>query len=226
MINAVNSIVATERKMQLDHHIDSLLRTANLKSNRSWTKGYRYLSHSDSVRWQNSYIVKLVPDITAMEFDEFAQVLDAAGCRIIHKLDNVFHGYVIRTENGALPKSVLHRVSEFIETIEEDHIVGTGSSNSNRVQELPKKGFWGFLLRVPAKLWGLDRIDQPYLSPDKRYHYNSTGKGVNVYVVDSGVNFHHAEFEGRAEIVFTSQTLGHSGDGDCSGTILQSIIDI
>jgi subtilisin family serine protease len=47
--------------------------------------------------------------------------------------------------------------------------------------------------------WGLDRIDQhPSLvaNPEKnKYHYTETGAGVTAYVIDSGVNTNHQEFD-------------------------------
>lgn len=49
--------------------------------------------------------------------------------------------------------------------------------------------------------WNLARIDQrePLGSPpDTNYHYNATGEGVTVYVIDTGVWIEHPEFEGRA----------------------------
>src|ERR1700712_2983060 len=45
---------------------------------------------------------------------------------------------------------------------------------------------------------GLDRIDQRTFPLDERYVYNYTGAGVNVYVVDDGVNAADPEFGGRA----------------------------
>lgn len=54
--------------------------------------------------------------------------------------------------------------------------------------------------------WGISRIDQrPFVSPlDSQYNYQSTGSGVNIYVVDTGVLVSHPDFEGRAIAAFDS----------------------
>ncbi|WP_226967075.1 S8 family peptidase [Streptomyces phaeolivaceus] len=47
--------------------------------------------------------------------------------------------------------------------------------------------------------WGLDRVDQRDLPPDKSYTWpDSAGRGVTVYVIDTGVRISHKEFGGRA----------------------------
>ncbi|HSP40276.1 MAG TPA: S8 family serine peptidase, partial [Gillisia sp.] len=48
--------------------------------------------------------------------------------------------------------------------------------------------------------WGLDRMDQREELLDRAYVYSSTGSGVNVYVMDSGIRFTHDEFEQRASL--------------------------
>ncbi len=46
--------------------------------------------------------------------------------------------------------------------------------------------------------WGLDRIDQRVAEYDRAYFYTATGKGVNAYVMDTGIRVTHEEFNGRA----------------------------
>ncbi|SHG82385.1 S8 family peptidase [Streptoalloteichus hindustanus] len=49
-------------------------------------------------------------------------------------------------------------------------------------------------------VWGLDRIDQRNLPLDRKYTYpDNAGAGTTVYVVDTGVDVEHPEFEGRAK---------------------------
>ena len=82
----------------------------------------------------------------------------------------------------------------------------------------------------PNEYWGLDRIDQADLPLDKLFHRpcgNLTGKGVTVYVMDTGIQYEHEEFEtGRAKYVgcdpyfstqnMSSGVISRNGE-DCSG---------
>jgi subtilisin family serine protease len=48
-------------------------------------------------------------------------------------------------------------------------------------------------------IWHLDRIDQRGTTLNKRYYYNSkAGKNVNVFVLDTGIDITHPDFDGRA----------------------------
>jgi subtilisin family serine protease len=74
------------------------------------------------------------------------------------------------------------------------------------------------------KSWGLSRIGSRTLSTTGPYTYPaSAGKGINVYVVDTGVQFNHTDFEKRAELVkaiVSEANPDENGHGThCSGTI-------
>jgi aqualysin 1 len=64
--------------------------------------------------------------------------------------------------------------------------------------------------------WGLDRIDQRDLPLNGNFGYLSTGSGVNVYVIDSGIRPTHVEFGGRASVAFDALDDGQNGI-DCHG---------
>eukprot|EP00741_Cyanophora_paradoxa_P013155 tig00000178_g12708.t1 len=70
--------------------------------------------------------------------------------------------------------------------------------------------------------WNLDRIDAAAAAAglDGRYDYNATGCGVEVYVLDSGIEVGHEEFEGRASwsADFVQDSVDANGvSHDCNG---------
>ena len=61
------------------------------------------------------------------------------------------------------------------------------------VQSLPSS-LYGYQY---ARLWSLDRIDERQDQFNGQYEFDACGRGVHIYILDSGVRGGHSEFTGR-----------------------------
>ena len=66
-------------------------------------------------------------------------------------------------------------------------------------------------------VWGLDRINQRRLPLDITSSNTLSGTGVDVYVIDTGVDGAHPEFTGRLSSDGFSAVSGLRADNDCNG---------
>ncbi len=64
--------------------------------------------------------------------------------------------------------------------------------------------------------WGLDRVDQNDLPLNSKYSYSTGADNVTAYVIDTGINYDHTDFGGRASFGFDAFTDGRNGK-DCQG---------
>jgi subtilisin family serine protease len=66
--------------------------------------------------------------------------------------------------------------------------------------------------------WGLDRLDESTLPLDDNYHYEYTGSGVKVFIVDTGIRSSHREFGGRVQCGYSIFRSGSCEDKQGHGT--------
>ncbi|MFE2550844.1 S8 family peptidase [Streptomyces sp. NPDC059355] len=70
--------------------------------------------------------------------------------------------------------------------------------------------------RAPSSTWGLDRIDQKELPLDSTFTTQGNGAGVTAYILDTGIDYAHDEFGGRATFGYDAIGDGRLG-ADCQG---------
>ncbi|KAG0084264.1 hypothetical protein BGZ93_001319, partial [Podila epicladia] len=113
------------------------------------------------------------------KFDAIARRQNGRGRKstISHKYETI-SGFAVNVNAAAL-KELL--AADEVEFVEQDQIVSI-----NAVQQSPPS-------------WGLPRVSQRKLNLTAPYYYqDQSGSGITAYVIDTGINTNHVEFEGRA----------------------------
>ena len=122
------------------------------------------------------------------------------GAQVEHVYHNALKGYVaVLTDKAATDAARDPRV-DFVELDQEVTVHGEPQVQAS----------------AP---WGLDRIDQA-TGLDSKFHYTADGTGVTAYILDTGIQYGHSEFGGRAVpgADFASGSKGTGADCDGHGT--------
>lgn len=83
------------------------------------------------------------------------------------------------------------------------------------VQSVPRRSSPAGM-RAPSNSWGQDRIDQKNLPLDQSFTTEGNGAGVTAYILDTGIDYNHTEFGGRATFGYDAIGDGRNGQ-DCQG---------
>ncbi|KAI0827686.1 peptidase S8/S53 domain-containing protein [Trametes gibbosa] len=178
----------------------------------------------------NSYIIMLKDGIAPALMQNHLNFLQNAHASDVHAqtLDGLTHVYNAHVKGyaGKFSEATIQQLRQMpeVEYVEKDQIVRTLEIPNF---ELPDLGIEKHTTQKIAP-WGLARISHRSkltLGNFNKYEYNPAGgEGVDVYVIDTGINIDHVEFEGRASWGKTIPQNDVDADGNghgthCAGTI-------
>ncbi len=143
------------------------------------------------------YIVVLRGGLRAGSLNATEHEARRHGAQIHHRYTAAINGFAATLTDGAVAKL---RQNPNVAYIEADATVHIADDQAN----------------PPS--WGLDRIDQRDLPLDDNYHYDADGSGVTAYIIDTGINFGHNDFGGRAVSGFDAIDGGSADDCHGHGT--------
>jgi subtilisin family serine protease len=132
----------------------------------------------------------------AVDIASLAAMLPGGRGRVKHIFANALHGFVADIDDA--DADVLAQNASVL-AVEPD--VEMEASASGTQTSAP---------------WGLDRLDQTALPLNASYAYATDGSGVTVYIVDTGINYGHTDFGGRATAGYDAITSGGTA-ADCNG---------
>lgn len=135
---------------------------------------------------------------------------------------------LVETHRGTLRFTYQHALKGFAADLPDAAVAALRKNPNVEFVEPVTVGSAGTLYSSPVvqtnATWGLDRIDQRARPLSGSYSYTETGETVRVYIVDSGIDTFHPEFEGRARNVFDAvdpsggpaSAVTTQRDGDCT----------
>lgn len=150
-------------------------------------------SRSQSTQIAGRYIVVFKNDVQDVDGEAERIAAKHAGA-VKYKYKAALKGFALELSDAEV---VALRAEPSVAYVEQDQTMSISTTQS------------------PAT-WGIDRIDQRTLPLSGTYTYNADGTGVTVYIIDTGINFTHTEYAGRASTGIDEVTSGGTAV-DCNG---------
>jgi subtilisin family serine protease len=173
----------------------------------------KILKSLDAELIENEFIVVLKANATKADRESHIALLGDA--KVLYTYDNVFTGYAVQAN-----EHTVERISEHpdVEYVEQNAVVRAYQTCTHGTPN------------PPAGLWGLSRVSYPAIqNPVAPVRY-SLSTGADIYILDTGLNYPHVDFTGRASFRFDATGEGpNDGNGHgthCGGTAGGSLYGI
>ncbi|WP_104398446.1 S8 family peptidase [Vibrio penaeicida] len=165
---------------------------------------------------EGSYIVVLKDSIQQRESRQLFEyspesVEDIANSLISGAQSSTSRAYSVKTQNQSSLK-------ETYDVVLRGFHADLSNAEAKYISEQPNVKYvvpdiW---MEATNRTYGLDRINQRSLPLDGYAGENTSGKGVSIYVIDSGVDISHPEIAGRANYGYDFVDRDTNA-GDCDG---------
>lgn len=193
------------------------------------------------IKSQYIVVLKAQPSFQSAEATHKAWLINllaqSSESRLLHFYDTI-RSYSVRATENIITEI---RKRPEVDFVEQDHLV-----RISRVTPAPKLPTW--LTKKPKRMhpnatnskkklstlvqsnapWGLSRISKTRTASTQEsndYIYpSSAGKGVNVYVIDTGIHLKHKELQGRASWGITIPKYDFDVDANGHGTHCAGVI--
>lgn len=217
----------------------------SLVANGSLIKSIKYSSDSslrikdkyivifkESINQQQQSISNLIKDHMSWLSSEISFAFNPNSMdNLVEYIDTTYSLPSLQGYSGSFSQELLEKILQRpeVDFIEEDQIVYALKKVHRRKprkhRRLKMKTTPSLHPEQPEAPWGLARISHRSNKNLSLYRYpTSSGEGVDVYVIDTGINTSHPDFEGRASwgITIPIDDLNIDGNGHgthCAGTI-------
>lgn len=153
------------------------------------------VSNSELINRNSGHYIVFVSNIDAVSAASIGQETKSRQSNYDYINETVLkNGEVVRSWSFGADEPSAFLVSS------EDNITDAANKFDRISYAQPDSVVTSFSMQSDVTSWGLDVIDSTSFTTDGEYTYpESAGEGVDVYVLDSGINIEHSEFEGRAK---------------------------
>ncbi|KAI8824359.1 peptidase S8/S53 domain-containing protein [Fimicolochytrium jonesii] len=199
---------------------------------------------TDSVS-DDRYIVAMLQNITKEDIDRHVQwvsntllnggIIPPALAKKFSGIATMFNSDVFKGYTAHLPPGIIHLIdqSELVRFVEKDQKINHAQAPKSNGSEDGSKfvSSSGFFMNVDDSSaavqqyppWGLDRITHRQAGLKGVYVFPPDGgQGVDIYILDTGINHKHPDFKGRARQGPTFSSNGLE-DGNGHGTHVAGI---
>lgn len=124
-----------------------------------------------------------------------AQVASSLGVETLHVYEHALGGFAAELTATELEAVRRHPAVAFVEQDQVASVVDTRPTRDRPAEPDAGSGDVGTMNQWNPPSWGLDRIDQRFLPLDNWYFYNQTASIVDIYIVDTGVQWDHPHLQ-------------------------------